>query len=336
VKFINDLIDKAPVGDRLHGMEHAVDPSNEIQLVLVKCVEWNILSREWDLSSSEFEVLQEKSVELLEVLKEYLPDKSGEKSQWNFEKAHSILHKVRDLMMWGWSELTSCQGPEHAHIDIIKSVAHLTNNKDIFLCILRYHARRAHIQHLELLLEDISHVPAESGCKFDAPADEYDNDSAACEAGIRYPTLQAMVNREHLHLRQSSFKRQPMLDLFRLKPSEVGALAYRFRDAHPMLRWLPSKLSEWVAENLRSELGFPDKRGARWEVQELNAILQEHLVMDKNGNSLECFGCVRWESDLYRGFMRARCYPFKLPELRFYNQNPQVLCTKNTLRTHSE
>ena len=235
MKFINDLIDKAPVGDRLHGMEHAVDPSNEIQLVLVKCVEWNILSREWDLSSSEFEVLQEKSVELLEVLKEYLPDKSGEKSQWNFEKAHSILHKVRDLMMWGWSELTSCQGPEHAHIDIIKSVAHLTNNKDIFLCILRYHARRAHIQHLELLLEDISHVPAESGCKFDAPADEYDNDSAACEAGIRYPTLQAMVNREHLHLRQSSFKRQPMLDLFRLKPSEVGALAYRFREAHLML-----------------------------------------------------------------------------------------------------
>ncbi len=42
-----------------------------------------------------------------------------------------------DFVMWGWSENTSCQGPEHAHIDIIKSVAHLTNNKDVFLCILR-------------------------------------------------------------------------------------------------------------------------------------------------------------------------------------------------------
>ena len=59
------------------------------------------------------------------------------------EKAHSILHKVREIVMWGWSENTSCQGPEHAHIDIIKSVAHLTNNKDVFLCILRYHCCRA-------------------------------------------------------------------------------------------------------------------------------------------------------------------------------------------------
>ena len=60
-----------------------------------------------------------------------------------YETAHSIpsLHKVREIVMWGWSENTSCQGPEHAHIDIIKSMAHLTNNKDVFLCILRYHCR---------------------------------------------------------------------------------------------------------------------------------------------------------------------------------------------------
>ena len=324
MEFVNDLIDKAPVGDRLHGMAHAVDPSDEIQLVLVKCVEWNILSREWDLSASEFELLQEKSVELLEVLKEHLPDKTGERSQWNFEKAHSVLHKVRDLMMWGWSELTSCQGPEHAHIDLLKSVAHLTNNKDIFLCILRYHARRAHLQHLELLLEDIKR-DLEGTSDVREIGEDVDDDACACEAGIRYPTLQAMVNRKHLHLRQTSFRRQPKLDVFRLKPAAVGDLAYRFRDAHPMLRWLPTKLAEWVADNLREELGFPDNRDARFSMQELNAILQEHLVLDRNGNSLECFGCVRWESDLYRGFMRARCYPFKLPELRFYDLNPQVL-----------
>jgi len=276
--------------------------------------------------------LQEKSVELLEVLKEHLPDKSGEKSQWNFEKAHSVLHKVRDLMMWGWSELTSCQGPEHAHIDILKSVAHLTNNKDIFLCILRYHARRAHLQHLELLLEDIERE-SEGTSDVRVIVDDMDEDSCACEAGIRYPTLQALVNRKHLHLRQASFYRQPKLDLFRLKPAEVGDLGYIFRESHPMLRWLPTKLSEWVADNLREELGFPDKRGARWEVQELNAILQEHLVQDRNGNSLECFGCMRWESDLYRGFMRARCYPFKLPELRFYDRNPQVLSLFKTNHT---
>ncbi len=71
------------------------------------------------------------------------------------EKAQSILHKVREIVMWGWSENTSCQGPEHAHIDIIKSVAHLTNNTDVFLCILRYHCCSGLLQQYEQLLEDM-------------------------------------------------------------------------------------------------------------------------------------------------------------------------------------
>jgi hypothetical protein len=41
-----------------------------------------------------------------------LPDKTGEKGKWNFEKAHSILHKVREIILWGNSDNTSCQGPE--------------------------------------------------------------------------------------------------------------------------------------------------------------------------------------------------------------------------------
>ena len=57
--------------------------------------------------------------------------------------AHSILHKVREIVLWGNSDNlnTSCQGAEHAHIELIESVAHLTNNKDVFLCILRFHTR---------------------------------------------------------------------------------------------------------------------------------------------------------------------------------------------------
>ena len=34
-----------------------------------------------------------------------VPDKTGDKGKWNFEKAHSILHK-------GNSDNTSCQAPE--------------------------------------------------------------------------------------------------------------------------------------------------------------------------------------------------------------------------------
>ena len=36
---------------------------------------------------------------------------------------------------------TSCQSAELAHIDLIKAIAACTNNKDVFLCLLRFHAR---------------------------------------------------------------------------------------------------------------------------------------------------------------------------------------------------
>ena len=42
------------------------------------------------------------------------------------------------------------------------------------------------------------------------------------------------------------------------------------------------------------------------------------------GGTLTTFGCVEWESEQFRGVMRARCYPFKLPERRFHGVNPQV------------
>jgi hypothetical protein len=47
---------------------------------------------------------------------------------------------------------------------------------------------------------------------------------------------------------------------------------------------LPSKLAEWIGENLQDELGFPDKAdkraqpGSGWTPAELNRILQDHVV----------------------------------------------------------
>ncbi len=43
------------------------------------------------------------------LLRHNLPDKTGEKGKWNLEKAHSILHKVREIVLWGNSDNTSCQ-----------------------------------------------------------------------------------------------------------------------------------------------------------------------------------------------------------------------------------
>jgi hypothetical protein len=56
--------------------------------------------------------LQQMAVDLLDLLQKNLPNKTGEKAKWNFEKAHSILHKVREIVLWGNSDNTSCQSPE--------------------------------------------------------------------------------------------------------------------------------------------------------------------------------------------------------------------------------
>ncbi len=109
--------------------------------------------------------------------------------------------------MWG-SENTSCQGPEHAHIDIIKSVAHLTNNKDVFFYILRYHCRRGLLQQYEQLLEDMVGPGEASRLQSDRSRMEKAltgdrNFSISCELGVRYLSLRAMMNRDDLHLHTS-------------------------------------------------------------------------------------------------------------------------------------
>ena len=112
MKLINAAIDNAKPGSRLHGLPHVSDPSNDVVEVLIQCMEWNIASRQSLIPEAELPDLQQKAVDLLDLLQRNLPDKTGEKAKWNFEKAHSILHKVREIILWGNSDNTSCQGPE--------------------------------------------------------------------------------------------------------------------------------------------------------------------------------------------------------------------------------
>ena len=92
-----------------------------------------------------------------------------------------------------------------------------------------------------------------------------------------------------------------------------------------MLQYLPTKLAEWIGENMQADLGFPDMRDPnKWSVSELNNILQTHVVTDRNGCSLHTFRCLEWESELYRGIMCARWYPFNIRGHRFHNMNPQL------------
>jgi hypothetical protein len=238
--------------------------------------------------------------------------------------------------MWGWLENTSCQGPEHAHIDIIKTVAHLTNNKDVFLCILHHHCRRGFLQQYKQMLEDMvdqgdtseSQKVAMDHEKIASILNEDRNFSIACELGLLYPTLKAMINHADLNLRIAvslpfqhfiymvytihmlcvyvhyivsnmclfiqSASCAPNLDVMLLKQQvfiasgpdirQQGTFQYAFRRSHPLLQFLPQKLSEWIAKNLADELALPPNTGPgnNWSSADLNHI----LVADKKGNNL--------------------------------------------------
>jgi len=110
----------------------------------------------------------------------------------------------------------------------------------------------------------------------------------------------------------------------------VEWVEYPYRTAHPIIRWLPSKLAEWIAENKGVDLGIAPKQGQKWSVKELNDILLNNLVECKSPNKgegtghLRTFGAVQWENDLFNGRPKARCYPFDLDGHRFRHRNPQV------------
>ena len=111
VKYVNNKIASAPVGSPLHGLKPIEDrdPSDEISQVHISALKWNILQRRFGLVASDLAKLQQNSVELLELLKSNLPERTGDVAGCNFEKAHSILHKVREILLFGWSENFSTQ-----------------------------------------------------------------------------------------------------------------------------------------------------------------------------------------------------------------------------------
>ena len=96
--LINRAIDNAKAGSTLAGLPHVADPSYKIVKVLIQCMDWNVGTCQVGISESELPELQQKAINLLDLLQKTLPDKTGEKAKWNFEKAHSILHKVCDVV----------------------------------------------------------------------------------------------------------------------------------------------------------------------------------------------------------------------------------------------
>ncbi len=156
IRLINSTISNAKAGNPMYQKQLAQDPSEKLIEVHVAALKWNMQSRTFEMTGDKLKKLQDQSVSLLELLKTNLPVKSGEKSAWKFEIVHIILHKVRELILFGWSENFSTQGPEHCHVDFVIKVAEYTNNKDTFLCVLSHHVREGQLQYLHQLQTDLA------------------------------------------------------------------------------------------------------------------------------------------------------------------------------------
>ena len=101
IKLINAEITAAKHGSPLYKKPLLQDPCEKLIESHVATLEWHMQSRKFGMTSAELQRLQEKSVEVVELLKSNLPEKNGVTNAWKFEKAHSILHKVRGLILFG-------------------------------------------------------------------------------------------------------------------------------------------------------------------------------------------------------------------------------------------
>ena len=63
-------------------------------------------------------------------------------------------------------------------------------------------------------------------------------------------------------------------------------VTYQYCKSHPILRWLPSKFAEWLAEERQAELAIAAKQGACFTFAELNQILATVLVFKSKGEHL--------------------------------------------------
>ena len=98
-------------------------------------------------------------------------------------------------------------------------------------------------------------------------------------------------------------------------------VTYKYRASHSILRWMPSKLAEWIGDNMRLELQIPAMTQAKWTVGELNQILANKLVPHGDGGHLRTFTTLQWECELYNGRPKASCYPFDLEGRHFQGRN---------------
>ena len=127
-------------------------------------------------------------------LKETFPEKSGEVSTWKFGKFHAVEHCVITIILWGWLENASCQSGERAHKELLKRLAGIQNNREVFRQFLSYWER---FERLSRAQNQDNHDVAElESNEFEVSEEEAREESMhSCELGIRCPLFFMAANR---------------------------------------------------------------------------------------------------------------------------------------------
>jgi hypothetical protein len=105
-----------------------------------------LLNRKQNICESEIAILHEKARNLLRMLNEILPERTGTKQRdgnllgWNIWKAHVVLHQAMERMMYGYSETTSAQGAESVHkVTLICETFYFILFHTVSYCFILFH-----------------------------------------------------------------------------------------------------------------------------------------------------------------------------------------------------
>ena len=112
ITLINAAIDDVKAGSCLHSLPHILLIPEARWLVSSFRTGISLLAGSLLASIPESELPEQKAVALFDLQQRNLPDKTGERAKRSFEKAHSLPHEVREIVLWGNAYNASCPAPE--------------------------------------------------------------------------------------------------------------------------------------------------------------------------------------------------------------------------------
>ena len=122
-----------------------------------------------------------------EKLKETFPEKSGQEPGWKFGKFHAVEHCIVTIIFWGWIETTSCQSGERGHKELLKCLARIHNNREVFQQFLSYWESAEQLAREQ---NDFEEVENKEVCEEEA----HEEAMHSCELGVRCPLFFMLID----------------------------------------------------------------------------------------------------------------------------------------------